>query len=255
MIPPLRVLPFTTHDSPLQRDNGLDFAAWGKKIIPSFHLMKGLAMKMKLFLVAILSICAGAISLFACAGGDDDDSRRDGGDMSDDDISVDDDMIVVWTDSSSGLMWQNGPDVGSVAYALMDSKSYCEALGWGGYEDWRLPTISELRSLVRGCDVTVAGGDCDVADDCLSYPDCRNDSCSGCGNLAGPGPGGAYWPQEISGKINWYWTWSEVENSYGLAVWIVDFNLGEVNNGYYGGGEVEFGRVRCVRKPNGEILT
>ena len=50
------------------------------------------------------------------------------------------------TDTSTGLMWQQ--QAGSSIQTWEQALAYCEGLNLGGYTDWRLPTIKELRSLV-----------------------------------------------------------------------------------------------------------
>lgn len=53
------------------------------------------------------------------------------------------------TDTNTGLMWQQATGKGTGEY--IDSEvalSYCEYLNLGGYTDWRLPTLKELRSIV-----------------------------------------------------------------------------------------------------------
>ena len=55
------------------------------------------------------------------------------------------------TDNKTGLQWQddysdNGGDIKSAKWT--DAIAYCESLSLGGYDDWRLPNIIELRSIV-----------------------------------------------------------------------------------------------------------
>lgn len=49
-------------------------------------------------------------------------------------------------DSRSGLMWQQGRSDGGLPWSA--APAYCDALVLGGYSDWRLPTVVELRSVV-----------------------------------------------------------------------------------------------------------
>lgn len=49
------------------------------------------------------------------------------------------------TDPVSGLMWQQTPPAEGMSWA--DAKEYCENLEYGGYSDWRLPTLKELFSI------------------------------------------------------------------------------------------------------------
>ena len=54
---------------------------------------------------------------------------------------------------------------------------YCDNLTEDGHSDWRLPTISELRRLIKECPKTILGGSCPVSDDCLK---CSSPACEGC---------------------------------------------------------------------------
>jgi len=53
------------------------------------------------------------------------------------------------------------------------AKQYCENLNEGGYNNWRLPNIDELRTLIKDRK-TATGGKCKVSEkrDCLSVENC-----------------------------------------------------------------------------------
>ncbi len=55
------------------------------------------------------------------------------------------DMVI---DEGTGLVWQNDADVTSKELTWEETFAYCENLTLGGYDDWRLPNIRELRSIV-----------------------------------------------------------------------------------------------------------
>jgi len=216
-----------------------------------------------LFLALLGLLCLGAAVSLSCAREsnssgsngalDDDASPTDDDDdasPADDDDDNDDDNDdtageTVWTDSTTALTWQNGPAVGSIQYDVTDAQLYCSGLSWGGFGGWRLPTISELRSLIRGCAATEPGGACGVTDGCLELR-CLA-SCGGCPHSEGPAPGGFYWPSELSGNADnwWYWSDSAVapNNLVDDAGWTVDFNLGSVSLAL-----IDYNNaVRCVR--------
>ena len=121
------------------------------------------------------------------------------------------------TDGSSMLLWQvnpkepsdpdNGPwDPQYHTYSNPGSTpdDVCNALTLCGFGDWKVPTISESRSLVRGCPSNVTGGACGVTDTCLGTS--CDVGCTICDNLGGPGSLGCYWPEGINGPCNMYWS-------------------------------------------------
>ena len=172
------------------------------------------------------------------AAGTDDDAGGDD-DTGDDDSSVDEYQPLectedVCTDPNTGLVWQRS-GVHHCGWSGGDWE-ICNDLDLGGYDDWRGPTISELRSLIRGCPLTEAGGPCGVRDDCLA-DSCLNDACYGCeDNVNG------YLPQELREMSSVYWSVAEVEGYMNYA-WYVRYSDAKVsfyaNHGYF--------LVRCVR--------
>ncbi len=63
------------------------------------------------------------------------------------DFTRDDSQEIV-TDLTTGLMWQDNSDAETVTKDWQGAIDYCESLTLGGYSDWRLPNINELRSIV-----------------------------------------------------------------------------------------------------------
>ena len=192
----------------------------------------------KLLLLAFLGmLCLGLGGAQSCATG----GGGSGG--SDDDASGDDDTY-------GNLTWQNPPSSDSMEWE--DATAYCDNLSLDGHDDWRLPTISELRSLIRGCDDTMTGGACGVTDDCLDFFSCCSLLCCGCKKLAGPGSGGAYWPDGMSGVIEWYWSSSPTANGADVPAWVVNFGYGILYSHTYNG-DCGIGQLsdvvyaRCVR--------
>ena len=115
------------------------------------------------------------------------------------------------------------------------AKEYCENLNEDGYSEWRLPTISELRTLIKNCPATETGGACGVTDNCLSSDKCRNDACNGCKYFKD----GRY---SKLGDTGWFWSSSELSD-YAYHAWDVGFDGGSVD----ANNEYNSFHVRCVR--------
>ncbi|MFC1452105.1 DUF1566 domain-containing protein [Verrucomicrobiota bacterium] len=50
------------------------------------------------------------------------------------------------TDLNTGLMWEQTPS--SIGYSWQEASDYCDNLVLGGYDDWRMPNVKELQSIV-----------------------------------------------------------------------------------------------------------
>jgi Protein of unknown function (DUF1566) len=210
----------------------------------------------RLFTVWVAPILS--VAVFGCSfnyfGGDDDDETAVTVDDDDDNDNTapdlttnttddDDDTILgsltnngngTATDGETGLMWQNPPS--NIHLNWLQAIDYCESLDLGGRTDWHLPTISELRSLIRDCPYTVTDGSCGVTDDCLDSS-CRDSSCGGC---AGSEP--CYWDVTLEGDCSWYWSSSEQSDDVNNA-WDVMYD-----NSYFANDDkLSTFNARCVR--------
>lgn len=144
----------------------------------------------------------------------------------------------VISDTKSGLMWQRKHADKNMTHK--EAGEYCDALTLGGHDDWRLPTISELRTLIVGCQ---SGTDaCKVSDQCLAAK-CLSVTCS-CQKLKGPGENGFYWqPGVWQGEGKYFWSSSIQGGKNGKRAWDVGFNYGNV----YDFDRTQKADARCVR--------
>lgn len=70
----------------------------------------------------------------------------------------------IWTDPDTNLTWSSAGE----ELDWEDALEYCDILTEAGYSDWRLPSIDELRTLIKNCPGSMTGGKCRVTDpDCL----------------------------------------------------------------------------------------
>lgn len=120
------------------------------------------------------------------------------------------------------------------------AKQYCENLTENDHKDWRLPTISELRTLIINCPSTQTGGECKVTDSCLSSY-CFNDLiCSGCDAFYNDDRSGIH--SKLGDMIDSFWS-SSVVSDHPEGAWFVSFGRREVDATHID----EDARVRCVR--------
>jgi len=145
------------------------------------------------------------------------------------------------------------PHVSDEAPYLMswdDAVKYCEILQEKGSDNWRLPTISELRTLIRNCPYTeypkpTSQEDwCEVTDECTSDEDCKGLICGSSDlgvTVCKPDKGGKYSVFEESGAF-----WSSTENPdypewKDRTSWLIMF----LNAGLYSEPQYREHRVRC----------
>ena len=125
------------------------------------------------------------------------------------------------TDNTTGLVWQqcsaglSGADCTTGmagTYTWENAISYCESLSFGGYTDWRLPNIKELRSIA---DSTKNNPTIDIV----------------------------YFPStQWSGYLARYWS-STTHAYYTSYAWLVHFSDSSVD----GDDKTDNYYVRCVR--------
>jgi hypothetical protein len=133
--------------------------------------------------------------------------------------SADPAALSTWKDDATGLTWQDPPFPDQSGWS--DGRAACEALSLDGHADWRLPTVDELRTLVRGCAATVTGGSCGVTDACFTDA-CFTDVCQGCVENGGPGSDGSYRLPVLTGDYMTSWT-SLGPNDAPDQAWTVGF--------------------------------
>lgn len=107
-------------------------------------------------------------------------------------------------DTATGLFWQNRGNLPELDFT--SALSYCNGLSLGGKYGWRLPTISEARTLVAGCPATASGGSCGLTTSCASSNGCWDKTkCAGCAAFGGPGSHTCYW-LNVTGVCGVYWS-------------------------------------------------
>ena len=129
-----------------------------------------------------------------------------------DDTPVENEKIVV--DNNTGLQWQQTISEG-IYYSEAEADKYCAELSYGGHDDWRLPTIQELASIIDNSRVAPSM-------DTDYFPDSN----------VSDGNQGFY-----------FWTSSHYTCEDNNYTWIISFNFG----GIYERQKSSRNFVRCVR--------
>jgi hypothetical protein len=170
----------------------------------------------------------------------------------------------IYCDEETGLCWQ---DPQRQAYNYRDigvrgeeAVQYCQDLVLGGYDDWRIPTVYELRGLVGGNPNTQPDGPCPVDDNC-TFDESWADTCLGGELWEGPGDNGCYFKDGITGtcdKLDLYSSGHYLEHfASDLASddehWMstVMFEMGSVIFNHI----CTVGDVRCVREGPSPTIT
>jgi hypothetical protein len=144
-------------------------------------------------------------------------------------------------DSVTNLCWENPPSTGG--FNWNEALTYCDDLTVGGHDDWRLPMIQELISLLRGCVSGTTTGDlsrsqCGVIEPgCLDYDECWDARCGYCEYEGGSDDesDGCYWDPALAGICGDYWSSSSGADNW-LYGWDVRFGYG-----YVGGDDKPYG--------------
>ena len=143
---------------------------------------------------------------------------------------------LIWSDRSEDAMnWNEAVD-------------HCKYLIEGGYSDWRLPNIDELRTIITNCPLTEIDGDCAISekhhclsDNCIEYCSCTEQDNS------------FYSKFEEKEDEREFQLWSSSAYSDTVYVWVVNFSFGQILNedkqtkDYYRHGRSYYNTVRCVR--------
>ncbi len=161
--------------------------------------------------------------------------------------------------SLNGLMWYiDDPDNKTTRIVQMNYSNavkHCDGMDHAGFSDWRLPTISELRTLVVGFRDIEPGGRCSVSDNCLKYS-CifqgrKEENDHPCSNnvedadLNGPGPEGCYFDDVWRTYCGKYWSSSKIEDTEN-QVFQIDFVKPSIVPVYTDNSNFAF--PRCVRE-------
>lgn len=149
-------------------------------------------------------------------------------------------------DSSSGLIWS---DLSSQTMTWDDAVSYCTNLKIKNFNDWKLPNIDELRTLIKDRR-TASKGTCKISEksECLSKKSCweKRDCAEACftkyDELCETYSDGRYSKVGDDSKL---WSFSSLSENSNNA-WFVRFSSGIIDISQKNNSKIC--KVRCVRK-------
>ena len=157
------------------------------------------------------------------------------------------------TDTNTGWMWEKSYQW---VASLPEAQKACSNCRVGEFNDWRLPTIDEMRSLILGCPATGPTGACPVhaLANCIDET-CWNDTCF-CDTNQGPveKPGDPSRKCYMDASFEWYcnlfWTGTQVKAKVkdDKRSWYVTFYDAGINVPP-SMAQVQSAAMRCVRGP------
>ena len=149
--------------------------------------------------------------------------------------------ILQWSSRSHGPMsWK-------------DAIAYCRGLREGGYNDWKLPNIDELRTTIKNCFKTEHGGLCKISEKngCLSGKRCGNGYISESCYCDYKKNAGGYYSKLGDDDQVVLWS-SSVRSDDSSCIWVVSFIDGAVT---CLSPVISSGYVRCVRSLTSAVET
>ena len=126
----------------------------------------------------------------------------------------------------------------------------CNELVAGGFSDWRLATIDELRKIIHDCPATTTGGGCGVTNTCWQETCWSEAACGGCAMKGGPGDKGCYTDPWLDDQCHLVISATKVQST-GVGdsrSWFVTFYDGRIAVNP-SGSPIISGFARCVRGP------
>ena len=169
----------------------------------------------------------------------DDDADADSGEQEEQCTTID--AKLWWSSKSADTM------------AWLSALNYCEDLNVCGHSDWKLPTIDELKTLLKWrrdsqCKVSDTN-DCLYSTDsygCWTCSSCCHDCTLGGGRECNYTPSSYYYDGRYSklGDSGWFWS-SSVPTEYTTLAWAVNFNAAQVYTKSKSNKTEVY--VRCVR--------
>ena len=133
-----------------------------------------------------------------------------------------------WKDPYTGIVWSH-LKLGKYDPHWDEAVSYCDNLSLDGYDDWSLPTVNDLRTLIINCPGTETGGECKIGEgDGLS---CNSSdwtsACGGCGADNGTGIHNKFGRITTGDLVFWS---SSIVSGSGTMAWVVNLSSAKIYN-------------------------